>query len=188
MKEQDALTPEEKSAFEALPNIMEPPLHLEDTVVTALKEEGLIKKQRTMHTYFKYAAGLAASVLIFFAGNFLGKQNNLVEIDPLQGYMMILKEDAAFQPGDPMAMFEEYAAWMNNLYDKGIKITGQELKNEAWSVTKAGSRALGQEADTKVTGYFLIEAKSEEEALAVVRDNPHLKYGGTIELKAFMNR
>lgn len=188
MMEQDDLTPEEKAAFEALSSHSTPPPQLEDKVVNALKTEGLIK-QNTMNIYLKYAAGIAASIIIFFAGNLVGKQaGDVVEIDPLQGYMMILKEDVNFTPGDPMEMFNEYAGWMNGLYEKGIKITGQELKNEAWAVTNSGTTSLDGAVDTRITGYFLIQAKTEEEALAVVRDNPHLKYGGSIELKAFMNR
>lgn len=189
MRENDELTQEEKAAFQALARNEQPPSGLEDRLVDLLKDEGLIKQNRTMNTYWKYLAGLAASVLIFFAGNLLGRQSaNTVAIDPLQGYMMILKEDAGFQPGDPMEMFQEYASWMNGLAEKGVKITGQELKDSAWQVTKSHTETMGSEAATRTTGYFLIQAKTEAEALAVVKDNPHLKYGGVIELKAFMNR
>ncbi|MCE7992183.1 MAG: hypothetical protein HEP71_09395 [Roseivirga sp.] len=189
MMDQDELTPEEQAAFEELAAVKHPPSVLEDRIVAELKKEGLIKKTRTMNNYIKYAAGLAASVIIFFAGNFVGRQSgDTVEIDPLKGYIMILKEDASFQPGDPMQMFEEYASWMNGLYSKGVKITGQELKNEALEVTAATTTELDGDDGRRTTGYFVIETKTKEEALAVVKDNPHLKYGGIIELKAFMNR
>lgn len=185
----EELTPEEKAAFEGLATHRIPPKALEDQVVSALKNEGLIEKTKPMNQYIKYAAGIAASIALFFAGNYFGKNSALaVDIDPLNGYLMILKEDANFQPGDPMEMFQEYAAWMNGLAEKGVEITGQELKDTAWEVTAEGTTALGSEADTRVTGYFIIQADNEKEALGVVRDNPHLKYGGTIELKAYMNR
>lgn len=187
MMDQEELTPEEQAAFRAMASAQRPPSSLEDNIVAELKNEGLIKKTRTMNSYIKYAVGIAASVIIFFAGNIVGKQSGSVpEIDPLNGYIMILKEDANFQPGDPMQMFEEYASWMNGLYSKGVKISGQELKNEALEVTASATVSLDN--DLRTTGYFVIETKTKEEALAVVKDNPHLKYGGIIELKAFMNR
>ncbi len=189
MMDQEELTPEEQAAFKAMASAHLPPAALENRIVAELKKEGLIKKTRTMNTYIKYAAGIAASVIIFFAGNIVGKQTGSVaEIDPLNGYIMILKEDSNFKPGDPMEMFEEYASWMNGLYNKGVKITGQELKNDALEVTASSTTQLDGTDERRTTGYFIIETKTEEEALAVVKDNPHLKYGGIIELKAFMNR
>jgi len=189
MTVQDDLTPEEKAAFEKLTYSQAPPTALEDRVVAALQNEGLVKKTKSMNQYLKYAVGIAASVALFFAGNYMGRQTSAsIEIDPLYGYMMILKEDAKFKPGDPMEMFQEYAAWMEGLFEKGVQITGQELKDNAWEVSAAGTKTIGSEADSRVTGYFIIQANTEDQALAVVRDNPHIKYGGTIELKPYMNR
>ena len=68
-----------------------------------------------------------------------------------------------------------------------MKITGQELQNEAWRLSADGTTNLNNQ-EVRTTGYFIIEAATAEEALAVAKDNPHLKYGGTIELKAYMNR
>lgn len=185
--EQEQLTPEEKRAFETLVSSAPPPTSLEYKIIAQLKEEGLIKKQTTMNVYLKYATAVAASLIIFLTGNYIGKQSSPTEINPLNGYIMILKEDHNFTPGEPMQMFKEYAAWMNNLYDQGVKITGQELKNEAIRVSALGPEKLGGDED-KITGYFIIEAKSEAEAMKIVNANPHLKYGGIIELKEFMNR
>lgn len=189
MMDQQKLTSEEQAAFEAMKSAHAPPPYLEERLVAELKEEGLIKNTHSMKTYLKLAIGIAASILLFFAGNYVGKQSVSVEtIDPLKGYIMILKEDANFAPGDPMQMFEEYSDWMNGLYAKGVKISGQELKSEAFQVTSTTTTPLDGIVGERTTGYFVIETPSEEEALAVVRDNPHLKYGGVIELKAFMNR
>ncbi len=189
MTAQEDLTPEEKAAFESLATHQIPPFSLEDQVVSALKNEGLIEKKKTMNQYIKYSLGIAASITLFIAGNYFGRNASLaVNIDPLNGYMMILKENASFQPGDPMEMFQEYEAWMTGLADKGVEITGQELQPTAWEVSAEGTKSLSAEAETRVTGYFIIQAESEKEALDVVKDNPHIKYGGTIELKAYMNR
>ena len=188
--ENEGLTEEERAAFEKLSNYAAPPDHLETSVIDALKREGLIKtKTITMNTNLKWVASVAASILIFFAGTYWGKQSvNAVEIDPNLGYMLILHEDEDFRPGDPMAMFEEYGAWMQNTSQSGVIITGQELSNKAVMVNSASEVSLGEEAAERISGYFIIEAKSEQEALKVARANPHVKYGGTIELKPFIVR
>jgi len=188
--DQDKLSPEEQAAFEAMKSAQSPPDYLEDNIVTSLQKEGLIKPTITMHTYIKFALGIAASLLVFFVGSYVGQQSipPTEEINPQYGYIMILKEDASFSPGDPMDMFEEYSSWMENLYAKGVKITGQELKAEAFRVTNEQTTPLDGVDGERTTGYFVIETPTEAEALEVVKDNPHLKYGGIIELKAFMNR
>ncbi len=188
--ENGGLTPEEREAFDRLSSHKTPPVELEAKVISALKEEGLIKtKTVVMNTNLKWAISIAASVLIFFAGSYWGKQSlSTSAINPTLGYMLILHEDENFQPGDPMAMFEEYSTWMQNTDESGITISGQELSPEAVLVKSNNSISLDEEASERITGYFILEAKTKEEALKVARLNPHIKYGGTIEVKPFMVR
>lgn len=86
-------------------------------------------------------------------------------------------------------MFQEYAAWMESTFQRGVNITGQELKNEA-VIVDANQKLeyLDEGSQEKVTGYFILEAPSLELALEVAKDNPHLKYGGIIEVKEYMVR
>ena len=49
MTAQEDLTPEEKAAFESLATHQIPPFSLEDQVVSALKNEGLIEKKKTLN-------------------------------------------------------------------------------------------------------------------------------------------
>lgn len=188
---EEQLSDAEKKLFKALERERTPPGHLERNIITQLEKEGLIKKTIAMNNYFKWAAQLAAAILLFVGGMFYGKSNTtntMVEIEPTKGYMLILHEDASFSPGEPMAMFEEYKTWMENTFSRGIKITGQELKNEATVVKTGSQQELGDEADIRTTGYFLVEANSYQDAVAVAKENPHIKYGGSIEVKPFMVR
>ncbi len=185
----EELTPEERAAFDELSNFKLPPASLEARVINELKNQGLIEKQKTMNIYLKWTASVAASVLIFFAGSYWGKQSiENSDIDPNLAYMLILHEDESFRPGDPMAMFEEYGNWMQDIIDRGIKITGHELDNEAVMVKASSETHFGEEATERTSGYFIVEAESREEALEIARKNPHVKYGGTIELKPYVVR
>lgn len=187
--EESNLTPEEKSALDALPKTSPLPEGLEQRIVFQLESEGLIRKSTSMQRILPWAASIAASILFFFIGSSLAKNNfQEVQINPEQGYMLILHEDERFQPGDPMEMFQEYAAWMNTINEMGVKITGQELDNRATVLTTESIQTRGEETVKRTTGYFIIEAESEADALSIAKQNPHLKYGGTIELKPFIVR
>jgi len=192
---EEHLSEAEKNLFQALENEKNPPKHIEKNIITQLEQEGLIKKTITMNNYVKWAASLAASVLLFMGGMYYEKSNTqqlnanaMVEIEPTKGYILILHEDSNFEPGDPMAMFEEYKSWMDNTFSRGLKITGQELKQEATLVKGETQEVFPEDAETKTTGYFLVEANSYQEAVAVAQENPHIKYGGSIEVKPFMVR
>lgn len=189
MKEE--LSDYEKEVFEKLSREELPSPSLEKRIISKLKSENLIITDTfQMNTYLKWAVSVAAAVLIFFSGHYLGKKS--VEetiIDPNMGYMLIIKEDDNFKPGEPYEMFQEYSSWMENTFKKGVNITGQELKNEAVVVdSQKKLEYLDESTSDKVTGYFILEAPSLELALEVARDNPHLKYGGSIEVKEYMVR
>ncbi|MDW3193108.1 MAG: YciI family protein [Cytophagales bacterium] len=166
-----------------------PPTHIEEQLVNQLKFEGHIVKENKMNIG-RIIIGIAASILLFLGGTWYGKTtSNQISITPEMGYMLLLHEDEQFTPGDPIEMFEEYAAWMQNTFVRGVKITGHELVNEAVLIRKGKpNEAQGEDAETRTTGYFILEANSLEEALAVAQENPHVKYGGTVEVKAYMVR
>lgn len=185
------LSEEEKKLFQELARKQQPPAHLEKKIVQQLIQEGQIKKRTSMQVYLKWGASIAASILLFLSGMFYGKTSSspLAQIELSKGYMLLLHEDAQFNPGDPQKMFEEYEIWMENTFEKGVKITGQELKAEAVIVNHLGqANNFDQNAQKRTTGYFIIEASSLNEAVKVAQENPHIKYGGSIEVKPYMIR
>ena len=187
----DELSKNERRVFNELSREKTPPPNLEESVVKRLKAENLIRsKSSFLYTYGKWAAAAAALVAVFYAGNFNGKQSCIADqINPNNGYLLLLHEDENFTVGDAQGMYQEYAAWMQNTFEKGVGITGQELKYESARVTDQGiSEHRGEQKEFKTTGYFIIEANSREEALEVAKGSPHIKYGGIVELKQFMVR
>ncbi len=186
---EEHLSAKEEELFRQLAR-KQPAGHLEDKVVARLKSEKLIRPRNTRRLITQWVVSAAASVLIFLSGQYYGQLNttDMIEIEATKGYMLLLHEDERFRPGDPMEMFEDYKSWMENAYASGVKITGQELKNEAVLVTVGEQVAVGEAAQKKTTGYFLLEADTMEEALKVAQANPHVKYGGVVEVKPFMVR
>lgn len=184
---EDQLSENEKQIFDQLNRKVNPPEELLNQTIQQLKSEKLItSKSITMKTYLKWAASVVAIVLTFYIGRFTAGG---VNIDPNQGYMLILHEDEQFQPGDPNQMFKEYGAWMMNTFAKGVMIDGQELSNETTFIDRNKEVVYRDgKSEPKVTGYFILEASSMEEAIAIAKENPHIKYGGSIELKKYMVR
>lgn len=184
---EDQLSENEKQLFDQLKREVSPPNELLGRTIRQLKSENLFhSKTRTMKTYMKWAASVAAIILAFYIGRF---SVSGVNIDPEQGYMLILHEDDQFKPGDPNEMSKEYASWMMGTFAKGAAITGQELSNEATFVDSDKNVMFKDgKSEQKVTGYFVLEASSLEEAIAIAKDNPHIKYGGSIEVKEYLVR
>ncbi len=186
---EEHLNENDQRLFDQLERELQPPAHLEEQLVNQLKFEGHIKENK-MNNIGKIIIAIAASILLFLGGAWYGKSStSQISITPEMGYMLLLHEDERFTPGEPMEMFQEYAAWMENTFARGVKITGQELVNEAVLIRKGTPNvSQGDEAEVRTTGYFILEAKSLDEAIAVAQDNPHVKYGGTVEVKAYMVR
>jgi len=185
------LTPYEKKIFAQMKRKEQPSNSLEKNIINKLKSENLINQNTfKMNTTIKKAVMIAAAVILFFAGNYFGKRSiDQTVIDPSMGYMLILHEDNQFKPGNPNEMFQEYAAWMQNTFKKGVNITGHELKNETIFInSKKEEKHEDESLQNKTTGYFVLEAKSLETVLEIAKSNPHIKYGGSIEIKKYMVR
>jgi len=180
------LTEQEKALFQSLPRETEIPAAVEADTLSRLKSAGMINERKHYH-WLGWAASIVLVAAGFFAGKYYQHINTMnMEINPTKGYMLILHEDPSFSPGDPQSMFEEYSAWMEKTQNNGVKITGQELDTKAISVSRNGATPI--ESEQRITGYFILEAPSLEEATAVAQANPHIKYGGTIDVKPFMVR
>lgn len=187
---EEHLSEEEKKLFRQLQTEKPTSPALEDQIVNALKQEGLINDNQRRLPWVQWAAAAAIAVVFFFVGQYTqtGKAD-VLEINPEMGYMLLLHETESFQPGDPMDMFNEYKTWMEGTFAKGVTITGQELDNKA--VFVGPSDSLDYQSAFKphlTTGYFVLEAESLEQAIEVAQENPHIKYGGRIEVKPFIVR
>jgi hypothetical protein len=113
-------------------------------------------------------------------------------------YLLLLHEDARSMVADDSQeqsrLVSEYAAWATRLGAQGMLIAGEKLVNadgrfvrieDGSAVVTAARR---RHEDDSITGFFHIRADSWEQALALTRGCPHLKYGNTIELREIDKR
>ena len=195
----DELTPDEKSAYAALPRELAPPAGLEDRVTRAvITGDAPPESARPGSTMSPWLTGLiraAAAALIFVAGAAAGRATvppppasppapQASAYDDRPPYLLTLYGNAPLARKTPEELFEEYSAWARDLYDGGHLIASARLEDDrevfgdwGWVPTE---RLPG--------GFFYIRASSREEAQAIARESPHVRYGGAVELRGVVRR
>lgn len=109
-------------------------------------------------------------------------------------YLLLIHDSpTAFEglsPDEMQRIIGEYSAWAAKLKGEGKLVASQKLRDGSGRVVRprkgGGMQVLdGPYSETKevIGGYFLIEAASYDEALSACEGSPHLRYGGTIEVR-----
>lgn len=86
------------------------------------------------------------------------------------------------------AVIAEYSAWRDKLEQDGRLIGSEKLIDDTAKMLTAPNGSVvvdGPFAEAKeiIGGFFMIEAADWDEAVAVSKECPHLKYQGRIELR-----
>lgn len=112
--------------------------------------------------------------------------------DGLEAYLLLLHDPPAPRPGSPpqdeaavAAAVARYVAWADTLRSQGRLVSAQKLRDGSgrW----LGEFPPGGPPAFDIGGFYLILARSWEEAEAIAATGPHIGYGGTIELRAIEN-
>lgn len=156
----------------------QPPPALESRVVAALRAEGQIGGRRQSSSLVR----IAASILIFASGVFLGRYVPTSEVidHATPRYMLLLAGDVT-PAADGSSRAAEYADWARSLAARGTAVMGDELSDHAEIV--ANNAATSFSDLTSIGGYFVISAGNDAEAAALARTCPHVKYGGSIVVR-----
>lgn len=102
-------------------------------------------------------------------------------------YLFLLRDDgssmADLSPEEIQTIIGRYRAWMGKVNAGGHNLTGDKLRDEQGRVLRTNSGRVvmtdGPFAEAKeiVGGFFLLEAASYEEAVALARDCPQVATG-----------
>lgn len=90
--------------------------------------------------------------------------------------------------GERRRRADEYWRWVSTLADRGVLVAAGDLRWEAGERLAPGGavvpvdRAVVTEANF-VVGLFALRVNSYDEALAVARACPHLRYGGSVSIR-----
>jgi len=165
-----------QGALSALPRETLPPKALEERTVQVLRRAGLLRAPRR---HF-WAMGAAALVLVGLAYTAGAARSGLMG-DRGPRYVLLLREDAAFHvpPGGEEALVAEYRDWALRLRRERRLLSGEELDPAALLLPRVASPP----EEARVTGFFVILAGDDSEALAIAKTCPHVLYGGKIEVR-----
>ena len=177
-------TDAERKALDALSREESPPREVEDRIVHALRRRGLLRPSSDRRGWLALGA-VAAGILLVLAGYAAGRSAARRAPAPSSPRFALLllrgSEPIAAQPAEEAGRVAEYREWARGLARGGRFVEGEKLEDRGArlrSPSEAGD-ATSPSAD-EVRGFFVISARSFEDALAVARGCPHLRYGGTI--------
>ncbi|MGE0455415.1 MAG: YciI family protein [Vicinamibacteria bacterium] len=161
--------------LKALSAAAEPPTGLEERVVAALRRERLLAPRRGPRHLLLTAAALACVAVGWLARDQFGR--TVQDVPGL--YLLLLSKLPESTDSAAQARFvEEYRQWANGLRGEGRLVRGEKLGGEARDLG-----AIAPEGSMNPSGFFLIRARSLEEATALARGCPHLRRGGSITIR-----
>ena len=105
------------------------------------------------------------------------------------GYMLIFRGTDWFQglsPAQMQQVADHWMAWFKRLTEEGKAVAGSPLEPRGKVVSgKNGVVADGPFVESKETigGYFLLNVKTVDEAVAIAQQCPGLPYGIRVEVR-----
>lgn len=142
------------------------------------------RSRRRYTPLFRAAASIALLLLGAAGGSFLARGDGSPPIAQPTGaptFLLLVRgaHPEASVPGERLV--QEYREWASSLADEGRLAGANKLTDEPgrWL---SGSAAEGR-TRSDIQGYFLVHASSYSEALEIAGASPHIRYGGTFEIR-----
>jgi len=189
-KNDNGLSLEERENFATLSRQRQPPPALETRIISQLKSKGLIL-MTPLQRFFTAPrlAGVFAAAALVALGFSLGKwQSRTSQSDTnLQTFIMLLHESGSVDEHEADKVIE-YGNWAHTIAQANQLVAGEKLRYDGRILRRVAGQlevspfAPRQDSD-HLGGYFLIQARDYDEALKIAGGCPHLKYGGTVELR-----
>jgi hypothetical protein len=134
---------------------------------------------------WQVALALAAALLLAFMGG-RATRGESGEAEGAQ-YLLLLYEGAGYRDDRPMQeTVAEYARWADSLRGRRLLTRAHKLDDGQLALLRAQPAVAEAPTESEPTGLFIVRAESPEDAAAIARTSPHLKYGGRIVLRKLL--
>lgn len=184
MKNEDELSDQEIKSFREKQYFLSD--DLEDRVTERLSREGLIHRKSNYSRLLMAAAIAGILILAFATGVFYGRTQT--EKQYMFDYVLLLHQTKDFdETATDSQKFQEYSEWMHKIKSSGIAITGEKLSDSSQLVARNLIIGDDNEQSEKTSGLFMLQARSLNEVISIAENSPHVKYGGTIEIRKIVN-
>jgi len=107
------------------------------------------------------------------------------------GYMLLFVGTDWHQglsPEEMQKVSEQWMAWFKRLTEQGKAVAGHPLERTGKAVSGKNGRVVVDgpfaEAKEAIGGYFLLDATTMDEAVAIAQQCPGLAYGAKVEVRA----
>jgi len=112
-------------------------------------------------------------------------------------YMLLIYQNEKIREGmsdqERAAIFKEYGEFTQSIRQSGALLAGDPLQPTSTATTVRGKNGRpittdGPFAETKeqLGGYYMVEAKNLDEAIAMAARIPSVRLGGSIEVRPIM--
>jgi hypothetical protein len=96
----------------------------------------------------------------------------------------LTRAQAAADSAAEQAVVAEYKAWAGRLAASGALVAGEKLADEPITRLAAnGASEMPRGTADELGGFFIIQVADSAEAFRIARDCPHLRHGGTVQVR-----
>ena len=81
------------------------------------------------------------------------------------------------------AIVAEYRAWAGRLRASGALVMAEKLADAPMTMLTAAGASPLPHTDDELGGFFLVQVADSAEAFRIARDCPHLRHGGTVQVR-----
>lgn len=170
---------ENPSPLRGLSPEIAPPAALEERTVGELRRRGQFGR-RPRWGWTALAASLLGLVVGWWAHQAAPPASVPVESSaPL--YLLLLSGEPPRGPQGEERV-EAYRQWARALAAEG-KLAGAEKLDDRFVSVEEGAAVAGTADDAGPSGYFLVHARDLDEAIAMARESPHVRFGGRVTVR-----
>ena len=163
----------------------------EPSSVAAVELGRVLGERKLLRRYSLLAAAAAVGfLLIGGAGGYglassRGASAAVTVEDQSPSFLLLVRGEPELGSTSPEQLVSEYFAWAGQLASQARLLGAEKLKDDPgrWLGPTGRSRDEDLQARSDIGGYFVIRAANYDAAEAIAMTSPHIKYGGTLEIR-----